>query len=149
MKYRNFAVKFLSLASILVVLTYYQHTAQVRASQVAAHEAAIAEVEAYNREILRQQNEQEAIYTAGTYEGTGMGFGGEIKVSVTVSEYEIEEIDVLSHENEDQAYYDLAVSVVEDVLTAQTTEVDTVSGATFSSGGLLEAIGQALEQAVR
>lgn len=149
MKYRNFAAKLLSLALVLVVLAHYQRVAQVRAVQVTEREAAIAAVEAHNREVLRAQNEQTAIYEAGTYEGTGMGFGGDITVSVTVSEYEIETIEVLSHDNEDQAYYDLAVSVVDEVLKAQTTEVDTVSGATFSSVGLLDAIDQALEQAVK
>lgn len=149
MKYKNFVTKLLSLALVLVVLTYYQSVAQVRAAQVADREAAIAEVEAHNREVLREQNAQAAIYQAGTYEGTGMGFGGDITVSVTVNEYEIEAIEVLSHDNEDQAYYDLAVSVVDEVLKAQTTEVDTVSGATFSSVGLLDAIDQALEQAVK
>lgn len=149
MKYMNFISKLLCLVMMLGVLGYYQSIAAVRAEQVAANEAAIEAVEAHNAEILRQQNELAEVYVAGTYEGSGMGFGGEITVSVTVSATEITAIEVTNHDGEDPAYYDLAVSVTDEVLKKQKTDVDTVSGATFSSAGLLEAISDAVGKAVK
>ncbi len=87
---------------------------------------------------------QEAIYTDGVYNGSGTGFRGEITVSVTVSEGKISAIDVLSHED-DRPYMELASgSVIEDILDAQSVEVDAVSGATFSSNGIMEAVANAL-----
>lgn len=149
MKYMNFISKLLCLVMVLGVLGYYQSIAAVRAEQVAANEAAIEAVEAHNAEIQRQQNELAEVYVAGTYEGSGMGFGGEITVSVTVSATEITAIEVTNHDGEDPAYYDLAVSVTDEVLKKQKTDVDTVSGATFSSAGLLEAISDAVGKAVK
>ena len=149
MKYTNFISKLLCLVMVLGVLGYYQGISGARAAQVSENEAAIEEVEAYNAEILRQQNELAEIYVEGTYEGSGMGFGGEISVCVTVSAAEITSIDVTAHDGEDPAYYDLAKTVVDDVLKKQQLDVDTVSGATFSSAGLLEAISDAVGKAVK
>ena len=61
----------------------------------------------------------------------------------------MKKIDVLSAEGEDPAYYEQAESVLEKMLDAQSADVDTVSGATYSSGGLIEATGNALEKAVK
>lgn len=148
MKHTNFIFKLLSLMIVLGVLVYYQNIAQVRAARVQENQMAVAEVEAYNAKILGTEIRKEVQYLDGSYEGVGIGFGGEISVRVTISEKQITEIEVLSHSDEDTAYYELAKSVVDDVLKVQNTNVDTVSGATFSSLGLLEAIDNALEQAV-
>lgn len=83
----------------------------------------------------------------GTYEGSGTGFGGEINVSVTIAEGKLTAIDVLNADGEDPAYYDQAVAVIDEMLKAQSSEVDTVSGATFSSTGLIEATADALGKA--
>ena len=56
-------------------------------------------------------------------------------------------IDVLNADGEDPAYYDQAVAVIDEMLKAQSSEVDTVSGATFSSTGLIEATADALGKA--
>ena len=86
-------------------------------------------------------------YKDGTYEGTGMGFGGEITVSVTVADGKVAEITVLSADGEDPAYYDQALAVLDEIVSAQSADVDTVSGATFSSTGLIDAAADALGKA--
>lgn len=149
MKHVTFWSKAISLVLVLVVLFSYQHVAIARAAVVAENEAKIAETEAYNREILRQIQEASEIYVPGTYEGEGQGFGGAIRVRVTVSATDITDIAVLSHANEDQTYYVLAESLVDTIVQRQTTDVDTVSGATFSSLGILDAVNAALKQAVK
>ena len=145
MKYMNFAIRTVSLLLILGVLWQYQHIAASRAAVVAERQQRIDEVEAYNAALT----EQDVVggYKDDTYEGTGMGFGGEITVSVTVADGKVAEITVLSADGEDPAYYDQALAVLDEIVSAQSTEVDTVSGATFSSTGLIEAAVDALGKA--
>lgn len=56
-------------------------------------------------------------------------------------------MDVLSHDKEDNAYYETALKILPSILSAQSTEVDTISGATFSSRGILAAVDAALVEA--
>ena len=81
----------------------------------------------------------------GVFEGQGVGFGGEIAVTVTVDGGRIAAVDVLSADGEDPAYFAEAEGVTDRILAEQSMEVDTVSGATFSSRGILEAVRNALE----
>ncbi|MCD8053114.1 MAG: FMN-binding protein [Lachnospiraceae bacterium] len=150
MKYANFVLKSVCLVLMIGVLWQYQSIAQARAAVVAENEAAIAEMEEYNAQLLAAEEESEegAGYQDGIYEGEGTGFGGTITVSVTVEDGLIADITVLSAAGEDTAYYNTAQSVLDDILEAQSTEVDTVSGATFTSGGLIEAVSDALGKAV-
>ena len=48
---------------------------------------------------------------------------------------------------DDAAYFKRAESLLKQVLQQQATDLDAISGATFSSDGILEAIADALEQA--
>ena len=145
MKYMNFAIRTVSLLLILGVLWQYQHIAASRAAVVAERQQRIDEVEAYNAALTEQ--DVVGSYKDGTYEGAGMGFGGEITVSVTVADGKVAEITVLSADGEDPAYYDQALAVLDEIVSAQSTEVDTVSGATFSSTGLIDAAVDALGKA--
>jgi uncharacterized protein with FMN-binding domain len=147
MKHANFIMKLLCLGLVLGSLWQYQQIANSRAAVVADHEAQAEEINAYNAEILQAENESP--YEDGVYQGTATGFGGDITVEVTVEEGGIAKIEVLSADGEDPAYYSQAESVVEEMLLRQSTEVDTVSGATYSSRGLIEATAQALEKAVK
>ena len=79
----------------------------------------------------------------GTYEGEGQGFGGKVVVEVTIENGEITCIEVKEAQKEDSAYLEMA----EDIVDAQSADVDTISGATFSSTGIREAVIQALEKA--
>ena len=145
MKYMNFAIRTVSLLLILGVLWQYQHIAASRAAVVAERRRLIDEVEAYNAALTEQ--DVAGGCKDGTYEGTGIGFGGEITVSVTVADGRVTDIAVLSADGEDPAYYDQALAVLDEIVSAQSTEVDTVSGATFSSTGLIDAAADALGKA--
>ena len=83
----------------------------------------------------------------GTYEGEGQGFGGKIVVEVTIESGEITCIEVKEAQKEDSAYLEMAKDIIEDIVDAQSADVDTISGATFSSTGIREAVTQALEKA--
>ena len=87
-------------------------------------------------------------YLDGTYTGTGEGYGGEITVSVTVSGGQITAIEIVSAPDETPAYFSQATGVIERILARQVPGVDAVSGATFSSEGIMEAVENALSGAI-
>lgn len=87
------------------------------------------------------------VYKDGTYTGEAEGYGGTIQVEVTLAGDEITSINVVSAPGEDSAYLSQAESVINSVISSQSTDVDTVSGATFSSTGILNAVDEALGKA--
>ena len=153
MKYRNFILRTVNLVLILGVLWQYQNTALLRAAAVAQRQQEIKEVEAWNTSVLQaQQKAEEEKPTGpkdGTYEGSAYGFGDLITVSVTLKDGKMTDISVLSADGEDKPYYKQAVSVLNEMLEAQSTEVDTVSGATLTADGLIDAVADALGKAVQ
>lgn len=86
----------------------------------------------------------EGAFTDGVFTGSSNGYGGEITVQVTVENGQITDISILSAPGETDPYYSLARSLLDTVKQRQTWEVDTVSGATYSSRGILGAIRNAL-----
>ncbi len=84
-------------------------------------------------------------FSDGTYTGSGSGFRGTTTVSVTVADGKITDITVVSYQD-DAPYFERAESdIIASVLTEQSVDVSTVSGATYSSNGILEAIADALD----
>ena len=82
----------------------------------------------------------------GEYEGVGQGFKSLIKVKVKVSHSKIEWVHLISH-GDDAAYFNRAKVIMDKVAEKNSLNVDTVSGATFSSNGILLAIKNALSKA--
>ena len=89
------------------------------------------------------------LYADGTYEGTGSGYGGTVKVKVSVVGGAIDKIEVTEHGGEDPAYFMLAEDLLPEMIRKQGPDVDAASGATFSSEGIKQAVAAALGQAVR
>ncbi|WP_455721587.1 FMN-binding protein [Agathobacter sp.] len=85
-------------------------------------------------------------YKDGTYYGTGKGFAGDVKVKVDISGGKIAAISIVSTKDGD-SYIKSASSILNAIVEKQSTNVDTVSGATFSSRGIIEAVRSALSQA--
>ena len=86
-------------------------------------------------------------YKDGIYQGSGTGFGGTITVQVTLEDDTITAVSVVSAPGEDSAYLSQGENVINSVISEQSTDVDTISGATFSSTGILEAVNDALSKA--
>ncbi|MCD8019692.1 MAG: FMN-binding protein [Clostridiales bacterium] len=86
-------------------------------------------------------------YKDGTYTGSAQGFGGTIKVQVTIKDSKIKSISVLSASGETSSYLSKAKAVLTSIVSKQSTNVDTVSGATYSSAGLIKAVRNALSKA--
>lgn len=80
----------------------------------------------------------------GTYKGSANGYGGKVTINVTVSKKTMTAIDVVSAPGETDSFFQRAKGVIDEMLTAQSTDVDVVSGATYSSNGIIGAVKNAL-----
>ena len=80
----------------------------------------------------------------GTYKGSANGYDGKVTVNVTVSKKTMTAIDIVSAPGETDSFFNRAKGVIDEMLTAQSTDVDVVSGATYSSNGIIGAVKNAL-----
>ena len=137
-----------------------QNTEMLSALEEAARnqEAAIAQAksdakdnaakeDAEETDTEEESDDSEYVYKDGTYTGSAQGFGGTITVQVTLASDEITDIQVTSAPGEDSAYLSQGEGVISSIISAQSTDVDTVSGATFSSTGIINAVVDALGKA--
>ena len=93
------------------------------------------------------QATQAGTYTPGTYTGVGAGKNGDITVEVTFSADKIERITVVSH-SETPSLSDAAIAnIPTQIVEAQSLGVDAVSGANYTSNGIVEAVADAVKQA--
>lgn len=117
-----------------------QSDAKDNAAKEDAEEADAADAE-------EESDDSENVYKDGNYTGSAQGFGGAITVQVTLKDDEITDIQVTSAPGEDSAYLSQGEGVISSIISAQSTDVDTVSGATFSSTGIINAVVDALGKA--
>jgi len=82
----------------------------------------------------------------GEYAGEGKGFSGPIKVSVTVQNHRIVKIAILEQQEVVEYWSKVIEKIPQEMLKKQNIDVDAVSGATYSSKGLIEAVTNALEK---
>ncbi len=85
-------------------------------------------------------------YKDGDYVGTAFGNSGDITVKVSIRDNAVTDVEVLE-QDEDEPYFTDALAVIEHIIDANSIDVDTVSGATYSSEGILEAVKNAMVQA--
>ncbi len=90
------------------------------------------------------ENDAEGNFQNGIYTGTGEGYRGKVTVTVKVADGKITEL-VLDDYADDKSYMERAKNrIFQEMISRQNTDVDTVSGATYSSNGLIEAVNKAL-----
>ena len=106
-----------------------------------------AKEDAEETDTEEESDDSENVYKDDTYTGSAQGFGGTITVQVTLASDEITDIQVTSAPGEDSAYLSQGEGVISSIISAQSTDVDTVSGATFSSTGIINAVVDALGKA--
>ena len=148
---KEFIVRLFSLLAIVGVLLGYNEVLNVRAKDEEITKLnAQLEVQSFGADSESGSDVGNgAGYKDGTYTGEADGFGGTVAVEVTVKDGKIEAVEVTSAEKEDSAYLAMAEDIIPKIIEAQSAEVDTISGATFSSTGIKNATEQALEQAVK
>ncbi|HLR21210.1 MAG TPA: FMN-binding protein [Tissierellaceae bacterium] len=84
-------------------------------------------------------------YEDGTYEGEAEGHNGPLKVSVTVEDGEIADVDVIEHEETEDLSEPALEEVPEAIVEKNSTDVDGISGVTVTSDAIKEAVDNALE----
>lgn len=142
----EFWTRAISLVAVIVCLTGYNTVLDKR-------EQAEEKLKEQQAELEQEQSGNaaekatEVAYKDGTYTGEAQGFGGPVDVEVIIENGKIPEINITSAEKEDGAYLSMAEDIIPKIIEAQSADVDTISGATFSSTGIKEAVTQALEEA--
>lgn len=110
----------------------------------------LPEVEKQTKEavvLTRDTSESNRTYKDGTYYGSGTGFGGKLTVEVVIQDGKIVSVTLVENEGDNHPYIDNASALLQSIVATQSTNVDAVSGATYSSAGLIEAVRNALAQA--
>lgn len=96
-------------------------------------------------EEQEQEQEQNNLVNT-TVQGESQGKYGPVKVEVTIENSEIKNIEVL--ENSDSGFTKIVVdNLVEQMVKTNSTDADTVTGATITSGALIRAVSDAVKQA--
>lgn len=142
---KDFLIRSFCLAAVILILAGYNQVLKDRSKD--------EEITKLEAQVTKLQQEKEktvdikGTYPDGRWEGGAKGFGGMITVLVTVENGTISEIEITSADGEDKAYLCMAEDIIPKIIEAQSADVDTVSGATFSSTGIRDAVSEALKQA--
>ena len=83
--------------------------------------------------------------TDGIYTGSADAFRGDVEVQVTVEKQKVTDISILSYCDTEEYFFKAAPAVIEQMKAEQSLNVDAVSGATYSSNGIIHAVANALE----
>ena len=95
-----------------------------------------------NQRVMEKK--EKGNYKDGVFTGVGEGFRGATEVQVTVEEGYITDITILSFRDDQEFFHKAQSAVINAILTEQTPDVSTVSGATFSSNSIMDAVADAL-----
>ena len=142
---KDFLIRSFCLAAVILILAGYNQVLKDRSKD--------EEITKLEAQVTKLQQEKEktvdikGTYPDGRWEGRAKGFGGMITVLVTVENGTISEIEITSADDEDKSYLSMAEDIIPKIIEAQSADVDTVSGATFSSTGIRDAVSEALKQA--
>ena len=141
----QFWIKLCNCVLVVGLLCGYQAIQNHR-----TQEEEIAKLEAQLQQQTTASEDTETVdspYQDGVYEGEAQGYGGTVAVELTIENGKFTDLTVVSAEKEDAAYFDAASSLLDTILEEQSTDMDTVSGATFSSNGIIHATEDALRKA--
>ena len=142
---REFWIRLVSMLSVVGILLGYNAVLDARAKD---EEIARLSAQLGGDTTRAETGAAVTAYEDGTYIGEADGFGGKIQVEVKIEKSKITEINVVSAEKEDGAYLSMAKDIIPKIIDSQSADVDTISGATFSSTGIKNAAKEALEKAV-
>lgn len=89
----------------------------------------------------------DTVYKDGSYTGTGKGCGGDMEVTVTITDGKISDIVVNSHAESSDIGAPALDKLIQNAIASNSAEIDGASGATMTSDGFREAVAQALAKA--
>ena len=132
-------------AAVAVVALSGMYYAGNIAGSAAAQYQAVAAAESVSSENIASAGP----FVNGTYTGGAAGYHGETSVQVTVQNGYMTDITVLSTGDDAEFFSQAKSGVIAGILSAQSVSVDTVTGATFSSRGIIDAVSNALSTALK
>lgn len=147
---KTFWIKIVNLLLIVFIIVCYNNVIEAREKddEINKLNAKLESAELAGQQMHgSEETQDDSLYKDGEYEGSGKGFGGNIDVKVTVSGGNITDVEIVSAKNEDGAYLSEAENIIDDIIENNSADVDTISGATFSSTGIKNAVIEALEKA--
>lgn len=146
---KTFGIKLLNAVLIVTVILGYNVVLHNREQneKITQLQFELENNQQNKNQIQEQQKDENIKYIDGIYEGEADGYGGTVIVQVSIENDTLKELNIISAEKEDKAYFDAAIAVIDSILEKQSTDVDTVSGATFSSNGIIHATENALRKA--
>ena len=92
-------------------------------------------------------NSASGTYKDGECFGKASSYNGNVEVKVTISGGKITAIDIVKTKDDEEYFFDAQKKVIPEILEKQSTDVDTVAGATTSCEGICHAVEKALEEA--
>ncbi len=90
---------------------------------------------------------EEGIYTPGAYSSVEKGFGGDVKVTVTVDTEKITDVSIEGEKETPTIGGAAFEKLSESIMNSQSAEVDAVSGATVTSNAVIAAAKKAIAKA--
>ncbi|KOA20015.1 urocanate reductase precursor [Clostridium homopropionicum DSM 5847] len=136
--------------TVIFILTILLHVVQVGGIQV--HKILLESGVASNQKVTANNINKTlsgATFKDGIYTGEADGFRPGLKVSVEIKDNKITSIEILEHNEVNSRYYQKAFdNIPQAILNSQSIEVDATSGATFTSIGIMNAVNNALSQAL-
>ena len=92
----------------------------------------------------------EGHYADGIYTGIGKGFRPGLKVEVEIKQGKVVRIEVISHNEVGRRFWKLPLDLIpKAIIKTQSTRVDAVGGATYTSRGIMAAVENALKKATK
>ena len=138
--YKYFITKAINLLAVVAILVYFSGWA----AEMTAHDEAVAEQIAEAERAASR-----GPYTAdGTFEGSAKGFGGQVKMQVVIDNGYIDSVEIVDASKEDDAWLDMCLGLPAKIVKEQSTNIDVVSGATYTSSGILNGTTEALEKSL-
>lgn len=159
MKHQTFFMRLACLAIVVGLLLAYQAVTVYHGQQEQIAQLKVQVKEAQDQAKAAQASassdtssssgsaSSSSGFKDGTYTGSAKGFGGKITLAVTVKGGSIKSIDIKSAPGEDASYFSMAKKIIPNIIDAQSPDVDTISGATYSSTGIKNAVIIALQKA--
>jgi uncharacterized protein with FMN-binding domain len=151
-------LKTISCLIIIASLFYYNRMMELNHELTEANEAML-EMSVKAQQALEASSsaaggaepvsEPQGKYKDGTYSGTAKGYGGPVTTQLTIENGYIVGIEVTSSDGEDAPYYNMCLGILDEIVEEQSSDVDTVSGATLTAKGIIGGAKKALAKAVK
>ena len=139
-RFKFFGAKAFNLAVIVVALVVFTTWAAKANAHDEMVEQQIAEAE--------RAASRGPYVTDGTFEGAAQGYGGLVKMRVVIDNGYIDAVEIVDASLEDEAWLDMCVGLPSQIVKAQSTSIDVVSGATYTSAGILNGTTEALQKSM-